>query len=176
METVFNPGQTLDIERKLKITVYLPQTCHFCGEEITKFGWEAGSLCFHSLDGNHDNWIPSNKKPCHRACHMRHHSKGVIFTEERKQNISNAKKEKPHPWMIGDKNVMHHPEIKAKVSKALKGIPLSDEHKKNLKKAWNSRREQYGPSGVKDPEATRKAISEGGKRGWIKRRRNREVN
>lgn len=170
METIFHSGQKLDIERKLKMTVYLPQICHFCGGQITKFGWEAGSLCFHSLDGNHDNWIPSNKEPCHRACHMRYHSKGVVFTEERKQNISKAKKGKSHPWSKGDKNVVHRLEVKAKISKALKGKPLSEEHKLKLKKAWEERRRLYGPSGAKNPEATRKALSEGGKKGWIKRR------
>ncbi len=37
METIYSDGKTLEIERKLKITVYLPQLCHFCREEITTF-------------------------------------------------------------------------------------------------------------------------------------------
>jgi len=170
METIFNPGQTLTIERKLEITVYLPQRCHFCGDKITKFGWEAESLCFHSLDGNHDNWIPSNKTPCHRACHMTHHNTGKVFTEERKQNISKAKKGKPQPWSRGDRNPMRNPEVAAKNARARTGVPLSEDHKRSLKKGWDGRRERYGPSGVKDPEATSKSISEGGKKAWITRR------
>lgn len=64
----------LEIERKLNITITMPQICHFCGEEIIdKFGDDSRSLVFHSLDGNHENWDPTNKVPAHRGCHSKWH-------------------------------------------------------------------------------------------------------
>ncbi len=66
----------LEIEKRLGITITMPQICHFCGEEIVdKFGNNKYSLVFHSLDGNHSNWDPENKVPAHRGHHMSHHSK-----------------------------------------------------------------------------------------------------
>jgi len=55
----------------------MPQICHFCGKEITKkyYDKSSESLVFHSLDGNHDNWDPSNKVPAHHGCHVGWHNK-----------------------------------------------------------------------------------------------------
>lgn len=65
----------LGIEKKLNITITMPQTCHFCGEEIVdKFGDDSRSLIFHSLDGNHESWDLNNKVPAHRGCHSKWHN------------------------------------------------------------------------------------------------------
>jgi len=67
----------LEIEGGLGITITIPQICHFCKKNIhKKYGLESDSLLFHSLDGNHDNWAPSNKVPSHRGCHNSFHSSG----------------------------------------------------------------------------------------------------
>jgi len=47
----------LEIERKLNITIHMPQVCVFCGEEITeKYGTNGDCLCFHSIDDNHTGY------------------------------------------------------------------------------------------------------------------------
>lgn len=54
-----------------------PIRCHFCGKEINKLsGKEQYNLAIHSLDGNHENWDPSNKVPAHQGCHSSYHSTG----------------------------------------------------------------------------------------------------
>jgi len=81
----------LAIEKKLNITITIPQICYLCGEEITKkYGKDSDSLCFHSLDGNHDNWDPSNKRPTHKGCHGKYHRKGTHHSEETKRKLSKS--------------------------------------------------------------------------------------
>jgi hypothetical protein len=54
-----------------------PLRCYWCGEEITKLtGLDSDSLFIHSLDGNHENWNPENKVPCHHKCHSTYHISG----------------------------------------------------------------------------------------------------
>lgn len=148
METIFSDGKTLEIEQKLKITMFLPQPCYFCSEEIQKFGRESRSLCFHSLDDNHSNWDPSNKCPAHIECHLKYHNTGdknamknpevkakhleSVRTPEYRANHSERVK--------GDKNPMKDPEVAAKVSDALTGRTFSEEHKQNLSKSWTEKR------------------------------------
>lgn len=68
----------LEIEKKFNIVVNLPQTCVLCFEEITKKnGKDSDSLCFHSLDDDHDNWSWNNKVPMHFGCHVRYHTTGI---------------------------------------------------------------------------------------------------
>lgn len=173
MKTIYSDGKRYEIERKLKITVFLPQICHFCKEEITIFGKESESLCFHSLDDNHDNWAPSNKRPAHYGCHSSFHHKGKPHPwmgdkspSKRpgvRDRISKAKTGKPQPWNRGDKNVMRRPEqrqrmrdnnpmkdpkIKAKHLESMR----SPEHRANLFETWDRRREKWGPSGRKPKE------------------------
>ncbi len=158
----------LEIERKLNITVTLPLTCHFCGEEIVKkYGREARSLLFHSLDENHDNWDPENKRPVHKGCHNIIHHKGK-------------------PCNVGENNPMYgkhlSEETRKKLSEAVKGYKHTEEAKRNMsnartseewsesnKKTWITRRERYGPTGHKDPEARGKMISKRMKDGGAKR-------
>lgn len=132
METIYSDGKTLEIEKKLKITVFLPQLCYFCKEEITMFGRESDSLCFHSLDEDHDNWDPANKRPVHIGCHMSFHVKG-----------------KPRPWQVGDKNVMKDPEV---LKKGWKTRRLNDPNNESSKRTWETRRRLYPPTGVRPKE------------------------
>ncbi len=75
----------LGIEKKLGITITMPQICYFCEEEVTeKHGTKSESLLFHSLDGNHDNWERSNKVPAHKGCHTSYELKGKTLSEEAK--------------------------------------------------------------------------------------------
>lgn len=107
--------------------------CYFCGDEVIKMrGLGVKSLVIHSLDGNHYNWAPGNKVPCHRGCHGKYHFEG-------------------------DKNPSRRPEVSRKIS-ATK-IKNSSGLESN-KKGWPVRREKYGPSGVRDPEARRQKISD----------------
>ena len=46
---------------------------------------------------------------------------GKPNSEETKRKKSEALKGKPKPWAIGEKNVMHRPEVKAKMSIAVGG-------------------------------------------------------
>jgi hypothetical protein len=46
---------------------------------------------------------------------------GKLDSEETKQKKSKALAGKPHPWSLGDKNPMHRPEVKAKISAAIGG-------------------------------------------------------
>jgi hypothetical protein len=46
---------------------------------------------------------------------------GKLDSEETKQRKSKALTGKPHPWLVGDKNPMHRPEVKAKISIAVGG-------------------------------------------------------
>jgi len=124
-------NQQIEIERKQNITITMPQTCHFCGEEITKYGKESRSLAFHSLDRDHDNWVPENKVPAHYGCHIgfhNHSKKGNQHSEETKKKISNAR--------------------------------TVEERSESAKKMWKTRQEKYGPSGMKDPESFIRALSE----------------
>lgn len=51
-----------------------PLLCHFCGNEVTKRkGLTSDSLIVHSLDGDHENWDPTNKVAAHHGCHMTYH-------------------------------------------------------------------------------------------------------
>jgi len=88
-------NKLLEIEKILNITITMPQTCHFCSQDITKkFGMDSDSLNFHSIDHNHDNWDPLNKVPAHRKCHMKYHSgKGSIKEKYSKkfQNVGGTK-------------------------------------------------------------------------------------
>lgn len=68
----------------------LPLICHFCGKKIVKYGRESESLCIHSLDGDHDNWDPSNKVPAHKGCHGKYHKEGTHQLEETKQKLSKS--------------------------------------------------------------------------------------
>lgn len=64
----------LEIEKKLNVTIHMPQICSYCDEEITeKYGLDGECLIIHSIDGNHDNWTMHNKTPMHKRCHMSHH-------------------------------------------------------------------------------------------------------
>lgn len=46
---------------------------------------------------------------------------GKVVSEETRQLIASGIKGKPHPWSRGDKNPMHRPEVKAKMSAAIGG-------------------------------------------------------
>lgn len=181
----------LKIERMLGITITMPQKCYFeCGEEITKkYGnKDSKSLVFHSLDGDHDNWDPTNKVPAHKDCHNKYHSTGRRCSEETRQKIREAKLGVKNPGqsqrMMGDNNPMKDPVVAAKVSKALTGRKYGSERSKkawkkrlelygpsggDYSKGWKLRREIYGPSGVKDPKARGRAISEAMKNGGAKK-------
>ena len=51
-----------------------PILCYFCGEEVNQLeGRDPESLAIHSLDGNHENWDPSNKVSAHLKCHTSFH-------------------------------------------------------------------------------------------------------
>ena len=65
----------LEIEKKLNTVVNLPQVCTGCKEDITKKnGTNGDSLCFHSVDDDHNNWVWGNKVPMHNRCHLAYHS------------------------------------------------------------------------------------------------------
>lgn len=46
---------------------------------------------------------------------------GKEMTQEVRDKISKANIGKPHPWSAGDKNPMHRPDVKAKISAAIGG-------------------------------------------------------
>jgi hypothetical protein len=46
---------------------------------------------------------------------------GKEMTQEVRDKISKANKGKAHPWSVGDRNPMHRPEVKAKMSAAIGG-------------------------------------------------------
>lgn len=48
---------------------------YFCGDLIIKRGLSGGCLAVHSLDGNHENWLPENKVSVHKKCHNNYHNK-----------------------------------------------------------------------------------------------------
>jgi len=142
----------LEIERKLKIIITMPQICYFCGKEITKkHGWDSDSLAFHSLDEDHSNWSKDNKVPAHIRCHNSYHNlgdknpmkrsevaakvsaahKGRVFSEEHKRKLSEGRKGK----CTGAKNPSKRPEVRAKISEALKGRVFSEEHKRRISEA-----------------------------------------
>lgn len=156
MKTIFSDGETLEIEKRLNCTVFLPQNCHFCNDKIMKFGVESGSLCFHSLDENHKNWTPSNKRPVHRGCHQRYHCSGEKSASKRPEV-----REKFSKAIMGDKNPMKRPEVAAKHT----GDKHHMRHPEFPIKVWKTRRERYGPSGMKDPEKYYRERSQAMKKG-----------
>lgn len=189
MKTIYSDGKTLEIERELKITVFLPQNCHFCGEEITKFGRGGRSLLFHSLDYNHDNWVPENKIPTHRECHARYHMiemkkwvgddnpfKNSDFREKHLKAVRTPKNRAIHSEMMrGDKNPSKNPETVAKGVRTrverygpFGRKPMSKERRVEIaKKTVQTRQERYGSDGCKDPEARSEAM----KKAWKRRRK-----
>jgi len=46
---------------------------------------------------------------------------GKLDSNETRQKKSQSMRGKPHPWSVGDKNPMHRPEVKAKMSIAVGG-------------------------------------------------------
>ena len=46
---------------------------------------------------------------------------GKLDSKETKRKKSEALKGKPHPWVVGSKNPMHRPDVKAKISIAIGG-------------------------------------------------------
>ena len=96
-----------------------PILCYVCGKEITKLrGRDANSLVFHSLDGDHENWEPSNKVPAHNGCHIRHHNNNRSLKTVKR--MSEAK--------LGSKNPQWKGEEASNQAKYLRG--------------WNKRRRE----------------------------------
>lgn len=182
METIYSDGKTLEIERMLKITVFLPQPCHFCGEEITKlYGRESESLCFHSLDGNHDNWDPSNKVPSHYGCHSSFHWKGDKnptygkpnywghHTDDAKRRIGDSKRGKKRDPDIFQRGVAT---ARARYGKAMCPPKAAKEKSERMRKnnpqknhdtvmkGVKTRFERHGPSGCRDNELRKKRIGD----------------
>lgn len=125
-----------------------PFICYFCGEPITVVrGLSSDAKVVHSLDGNHDNWDPDNKVLAHNGCHHTFHCKGIA-----------------RPDMMDDKNPMKRSEVRDKVSEALSG------EDGGAKKAWDTRRKRYGPSGMKDLDAFRNMMKGVNKQTWMIRR------
>lgn len=167
MKTIYSDGKTLEIERKLKITVFLPQLCHFCTEEITTFEpQKAESLIFHSLDEDHNNWELSNKRPAHKGCHRSFHVKGDNSPMKRPEvaaKVAKALKGRPHPWQVGDKNVMKDPKIKEK-HRMVMMLMRGEKAVQRNKKGWATRRKKWPPNGYRDFEAWKRAVVEGKER------------
>ncbi len=85
----------LEIERKLNIVVNMPQRCSMCKKQVKKrngnssAGVKTGDyLCFHSIDGNHDNWEWGNKAPMHIRCHLGYHSMAENTDRHAKASIT----------------------------------------------------------------------------------------
>lgn len=118
----------------------MPQICYFCGEGIIKKrGQDRDCLCFHSVDGDHDNWAPSNKVPAHQGCHNSYHKEGDKNPAKRpdvRRKLSNSLKGKN----VGDKNPSKRPEVKKKISEALKGREFSDETRRRMSEAAKGRK------------------------------------
>lgn len=200
METVFSDGHTLEIEKKLKITVFLPQLCHFCGEEITElYGRERDSLCFHSLDEDHDNWNPTNKVPAHKRCHDSYHSTGErnamygkpnywgYHTDDAKRRIGDSKRGKKRDPDIFQRGVatsrarygdfMLPPEAAKERSERMRKNNPSKNHN-TVMKGIKTRFDRHGPSGCRDNELRKKKIGDAnrgnsqiGIKGWETRRK-----
>ena len=64
----------VQIQKEFNIVVNLPQICSMCKGKITVMTNKGHGLCFHSLDGDHDNWSWGNKVPMHNRCHLAYHS------------------------------------------------------------------------------------------------------
>jgi hypothetical protein len=122
--------------------VLKPAICYFCGEPITARKGDPrtkDSLDIHSLDGNHDNWEPSNKVPTHKKCHVSYHNTGKKFSTDFKKKLrlanlgnhrSEETKEKIRLANLGSKNPMFG-------------------NTEAAKRGWKTRRERYGPKGRK---------------------------
>lgn len=46
---------------------------------------------------------------------------GKVMSQETRQKLSKANSGKAHPWSVGERNPMHRPEVKAKMSAAISG-------------------------------------------------------
>lgn len=78
-------------KNKLLNNLSRPILCYFCNLEITVLNGKApDSLCFHSLDFNHDNWSPENKVPAHKKCHNSHHSTHSSVETRLKISLANS--------------------------------------------------------------------------------------
>jgi hypothetical protein len=114
-----------------------------CGQE-SKFKLKNGKLCCHK---NYQSCPYFIKK-----CNVK--KIGVKFSEERKENISKAKKGKI-PWnknmimedRIGDKNPfygkIHTEETKRKISEKHRGKTISKEHKRKIRLTIEKINEKY---------------------------------
>ncbi len=155
----------LEIERKLNIKITMPQICYFCGEEIVKkYGAESDSLCFHSLDGDHDNWVPSNKVPAHCGCHITFHHKGVPRSPEAMAQTVQTRRERYGSSWFKDPEAFGRAVSEGFIKRS------AEEKAESAKKRWATRQARYGPTGVKDPEAFSDTMREAAKRGWATRR------
>lgn len=95
-------------------------------------------------------------------------SKGKIFSNQHKQNMSNASK--GIPKSEEHRQNMRKPlsaEHKRKISEAHKGKSLTKEHKRNISEANKGRLPTVGMTGKSHSEETKRKISIG-KKGWSK--------
>jgi len=151
----------LEIEQKLNITVSLPQICYFCKGDITTFGMKSESLCFHSLDGNHNNWDPENKIPAHKNCHLRYHNEGDKNASKRsevREKMSGAwtperKKAQGRRTTEMNKNCVgkkHH----------FFGKHLSEKHKRKISESNKGKPPSKGMTGKCHSEEAKRKMSE----------------
>lgn len=95
-----NKDRTTFRRRQLNLIAGFPKPilCHFCSKQIIKLdGVSSDSLIIHSLDGNHENWEPPNKVPCHQTCHISYHNKNSSPEVKVKRILGNSGK-KHYNW------------------------------------------------------------------------------
>jgi hypothetical protein len=157
-----------------------PKVCAGCGATP-----EEKILGVHHVDGDHAHDVPENVEWRCRGCHMRIHRKGETKSPEHRAKLSRATSEylAAHPEQCAkggraNRGVRRSAEARANMSaarrvspaakaqlqalqEARRGVPLPDEVKVKISAKL---------TGVPLSEERRKAISEGGKRRWAKKR------
>ena len=122
---------------------FKPAICFFDHRPIIKFeGWESDSLCIHSLDGNHENMAPENKEPAHIGCHSKFHNNDRNGEKNPMFEVHRYGKDAP---FFGKKH-------KSETIEKIREANLGEKNPMNTEialKVWKTRRERYGPTGIK---------------------------
>lgn len=113
-----------------------PYSCEICGEEV-----DFWSVLIHHRNHDHDDNRLENLGPVHRGCHTKHHSTGRDIgkkhSESTRQKMSEAQSRR---WANTTQEERKRIGQQAADNRSNQG--------EIMKKAWETRRSLYGPSGV----------------------------
>jgi len=138
-----------------------PWLCGRCGELILTLGGSVSSEMgiIHHVDEDTSNNDIANLRAMHHACHIAYHNGKRIISEETRQKMSAAQKQRRanEPPEIRDKFVRsmtgktHTEETRQKISASNKGKTISEATRKKLAEASRGNKNMVGRTVSEEP-------------------------